>query len=141
LADLTIATIVFVAIVPYAKKHLSALLIELCARSSGEVFGLLSRTSPLAPRSFDCALDYKPQLGSDKTVILEMAIPIKGALVAETPPPNRANATFALGLLGDLSGRGELKRMCRDEYLPPEFRLYAVRYMFNLGTERDERCV
>lgn len=35
LADLTIATIVFVAIVPYAKKDLSALLIEPCARSSG----------------------------------------------------------------------------------------------------------
>lgn len=47
LADLTIATIVFVAIVPYAKKDLSVLLIELCARSSGQVFGLLSRTSPL----------------------------------------------------------------------------------------------
>lgn len=47
LADLTIATKVFVAIVPYAKKDLSALLIEACARSSGQFFGLLSRTLPL----------------------------------------------------------------------------------------------
>ena len=31
--------------------------------------------------------------------------------------------------------------MCADESLPSEFRLYAVRYMFDLGVERDEGCL
>jgi HEAT repeat protein len=78
------------------------------------------------------------KLAEDKVVV---AIPaIKEALAVETVPRNRSNIAFALGLLGDPSGRDELKKMCTDEDLPPEFRLDAVRYMFDLGIEKDESC-
>lgn len=79
------------------------------------------------------------KLAEDKVVD---AVPaIKEALAAETVPRHRANIALALGLLGDPSGRSELKKMCADENFPPEFRLYAVRYMFDLGSERDEGCL
>jgi HEAT repeat protein len=70
------------------------------------------------------------------------AVPaIKEALAVETVPRNRSNIAFALGLLGDPSGPDELKKMCTDEHLPPEFRLDAVQYMFDLGIEKDEGCL
>lgn len=70
------------------------------------------------------------------------AVPaIKATLAAETVPRDRANIAFALGLLGDPSGRDELKRMCADESFPSEFRLYAVRYISDLGVETDEGCL
>jgi HEAT repeat protein len=70
------------------------------------------------------------------------AVPaIKEALAVEIVPRDRANIALALGPLGDPSGRDELKKMCTDEDLPPEFRLDAVRYMFDLGIEKDEGCL
>lgn len=79
------------------------------------------------------------KLAEDKVV---GAVPaIKEALAAETVPRDRVNIALALGLLGDPSGRDELKRRCADENFPPEFRLYAVRYMFDLGAENDEGCL
>lgn len=79
------------------------------------------------------------KLAEDKVV---GAVPaMKAALASETVPRDRANIAFALGLLGDPSGRDELKRMCADESFPSEFRLYAVRYMSDLGVERDEGCL
>jgi HEAT repeat protein len=79
------------------------------------------------------------KLAEDKAVD---AVPaIKQALAAEMVARNQANIALALGLLGDPSGRDELKRMCADENFPPEFRLYAVRYMFDLGSEKDEGCL
>ena len=79
------------------------------------------------------------KLAEDKVV---GAVPaIKAALAAETVPRDRANIALALGLLGDPSGHDELKRMCADENFPSEFRLYAVRYMFDLGAEKHEGCL
>ena len=70
------------------------------------------------------------------------AIPeVKEALAAEKIPRTRVNIAVGLGLLGDPGGRDELKRLCADENFPPEFRLYAVRYMFDLGVEKDEGCL
>ena len=79
------------------------------------------------------------KLAEDKVVD---AVPaVKEALAAETVPRDRADIALALGLLGDPSGRDELKKMCADENFPPEFRLYAVGYMFDLGIERDKGCL
>jgi len=78
------------------------------------------------------------KLAEDKVV---GAVPaIKAALAAESVPRDRVNIAFALGLLGDPSGRDELKRMCADESFPSEFRLYAVRYMSDLGAGGNEGC-
>jgi HEAT repeat protein len=79
------------------------------------------------------------KLAEDKTVD---AIPaVKQAVAAEKTPRTRVNIAVALGLLGDPGGRDELKKVCADGDFPPEFRLYAVRYMFDLGVERDEDCL
>lgn len=79
------------------------------------------------------------KLAEDKVV---GAIPaMKAALAVETVPRDRTNIAFALGLLGEPSGRDELKRMCADDSFPSDIRLYAVRYMFDLGVERDEGCL
>ncbi|HXY48827.1 MAG TPA: HEAT repeat domain-containing protein [Terriglobales bacterium] len=79
------------------------------------------------------------KLAEDKVI---NAVPaIKEALAAETVPRDRVNLALTLGLLGHPSGPDELKRMCADENFPPEFRLYAVRYMFDLGTENDDGCL
>lgn len=70
------------------------------------------------------------------------AIPaIKAALAAETVSRARVNIALALGLLGDRAGPDELKKVCADKDLTPEFRLYAVRYMFDLHFQKDEHCV
>jgi HEAT repeat protein len=79
------------------------------------------------------------KLAEDKAVD---AIPaVKQAMAAERTPRTRVNIAVALGLLGDSGGRDELKKVCADGDFPPEFRLYAVRYMFDLGVERDEDCL
>jgi HEAT repeat protein len=79
------------------------------------------------------------KLAEDKVV---GAVPaIKAALATESVPRDRTNIALALGLLGDPSGRDELKRMCADESFPSAFRLDAVRYMSDLGVERDEGCL
>jgi len=70
------------------------------------------------------------------------AIPgIKEALESERVPRTRVNIALALGLLGDSRGRDELKTLCSDRSFPPEFRLYAVRYMFDLHDEKGEGCL
>jgi hypothetical protein len=79
------------------------------------------------------------KLAEDKAVD---AIPaVRRAMAAERTPRTRVNIAVALGLLGDPSGRDELIELCADGDFPPEFRLYAVRYMFDLGVERDEDCL
>ncbi len=70
------------------------------------------------------------------------AIPaVRHALSAEKIPRARVNIAVALGLLGDSGGRKELKKLCADEGFPAEFRLYAVRYMFDLHVEKDGDCL
>ena len=79
------------------------------------------------------------KLAEDKAID---AIPeVKEALAAEKVPRTRVNIAVGLGLLGDPGGRDELKRVCADQNFPPEFRLYAVRYMFDLHVEKDEGCL
>jgi HEAT repeat protein len=79
------------------------------------------------------------KLSEDK---VSAAVPaIRGALAVEKVPRARVNIAVALGLLGDKSGRDELKKVCADGDFPSEFRLYAVRYMFDLGVENDEDCL
>jgi len=79
------------------------------------------------------------KLSEDK---VSAAVPaIRGALAVEKVPRARVNIAVALGLLGDKSGRDELKKVCADGDFPSEFRLYAVRYMFDLGVEKDEDCL
>ncbi len=78
------------------------------------------------------------KLAEDKTVD---AIPaIKEALIAEKIPRDRVNMAVALGLLGDQSGKDELKKVCADSSVSPEFQLYAVRYMFDLHSQ-DGDCL
>ena len=78
------------------------------------------------------------KLAEDKAV---NAIPaIKEALVVEKNPRARVNIALALGLLGDQAEREELTKICADTTFVPEFRLYAVRYTFDLHFQ-DERCL
>lgn len=78
------------------------------------------------------------KLAEDKEV---GAIPaIKKALTVESIPRDRVNMAVALGLLGDQSGNDELKKICADSAVIPEFRLYAVRYMFDLHSQ-DGDCL
>ena len=57
------------------------------------------------------------KLAEDKTVD---AIPaIKEALIAEKIPRDRVNMAVALGLLGDRSGKDELKKVCADSSVIP----------------------
>jgi HEAT repeat protein len=79
------------------------------------------------------------KLAEDKAVDTIPAV--KEALVVEKTPRARVNIAVALGLLGDPGGHDELKRVCGDKNFPPEFRLYAVRYMFDLGVAKDEDCL
>jgi hypothetical protein len=53
---------------------------------------------------------------------------------------NRVNIALALALLGDPVGSAELKKVCADNNFILEFRLYAVRYMFDLHIENDRDC-
>jgi HEAT repeat protein len=70
------------------------------------------------------------------------AIPaIEQALTVEKVPRDRVNIALALALLGDKLGSAELKKICADKTFVPEFRLYAVRYMFDLHIQKDEDCL
>lgn len=79
------------------------------------------------------------ELAEDKAV--EAVPAVKQALVLENAPRARVNIALALGLLGDPGGHDELKKICGDRNFPTEFRLYAVRYMFDLGGTKDEDCL
>lgn len=79
------------------------------------------------------------KLAEDKAID---AIPeVKEALAAEKDPRTRVNLAVGLGLLGDPGGRDELEGLCADQNFPPEFLLYAVRYIFDLRVEKDEGCL
>jgi HEAT repeat protein len=94
-----------------------------------------------ALKSSDADVRYLSAMKLAEDKVLAAVPAMKAALASETVPRDRANIAFSLGLLGDPSGRDELKRMCADEGFPSEFRLYAVRYMSDLGVERDEGCL
>jgi hypothetical protein len=70
------------------------------------------------------------------------AIPaIQQAAAEEKVPRARANIALALAMLGEQIGKIELKRMCADRGFAPEFRLYAVRYMFDLHSPDGPDCL
>jgi HEAT repeat protein len=70
------------------------------------------------------------------------AIPAMRQAVAEEKVPRaRVNVALALGMLGDPTGKIELKKMCADRGFVTEFRLYAVRYMFDLQSPDDPDCL
>jgi hypothetical protein len=81
LSDVAFAAITSLGIVVYVKKHLRLLLIELCGTAERASFWLAfsNVTLVLVPLIF--ALDYKLELGPDKSVILEMAAQLKYALI------------------------------------------------------------
>ena len=67
------------------------------------------------------------------------AIPaIEETLAAEKVPRSRVNIALALGQLGDQTGLTELRNACADSNFVPEFRLYAVTYMFDLHSQTEE---
>ena len=79
------------------------------------------------------------QLAEDKAVD---AIPaIEQALAVEKESRARVNIALALALLGDKAGNTELDAICSNKTFVPEFRLYAVRYMFDLHSAKDENCL
>lgn len=94
-----------------------------------------------ALKSSDADVRYLSAMKLAEDKVLAAVPAIRETLAAETVPRDRANIALALGLLEDPSGRAELKKMCADENFPPEFRLYAVRYMFDLGVEDDGGCL
>jgi len=81
LSDVVIAMLLFVGAVLYIRKHLSALLIELCGTAQRASFWLAfsNVTLVLVPLIF--ALDYKPELGADRNFIFEMATQLKHAII------------------------------------------------------------
>ena len=79
------------------------------------------------------------KLEEDKAVDATLAI--EEALAAEKIPRARVNIALALGLLGDPAGHDELKKVCADKDFVPEFRLHAVRYMFDLHFQKEEDCL
>ena len=81
LADVVIVTVLFVAIVAYVKRHLQALLVELCGTMERASFWLAFSNVVLVLVPLIFALDYKPRLGPAKNVIFEMATQIKYALI------------------------------------------------------------
>jgi len=79
------------------------------------------------------------KLAEDKAV---NAVPaIKEALDVEKVPRAHVNISLALALLGDPAGTAELKSICADKNFAPEFRLYAVHYMFDLHVPKDTDCL
>ena len=81
LADVVIVAILFVGIVAYVKRHLLALLVELCGTMERASFWLAFSNVALVLVPLIFALDYKPELGPDKNMIFEMATQIKHALM------------------------------------------------------------
>lgn len=79
------------------------------------------------------------QLAQDQSLVAVGAI--QNALASETVPRTRVNLALALGLLGDPVGRKELLSICADKTYVPEFRLYAVRYMFDLHFNDEQECL
>lgn len=81
LADLVITITLFMGIVAYVQRHLRALLIELCGTIDRASFWLAFSNVALVLVPLIFALDYRPELGPDKNVILEMATQVRYALI------------------------------------------------------------
>src|SRR5215831_5034719 len=80
LSDVAIAAAMFVGIVEYVKRHLKALLIELCGTAERANFWLAFSNVTLVVVPLIFALDYRPEFGPDRRAIFEMATQIEHAL-------------------------------------------------------------
>ena len=64
------------------------------------------------------------------------AIPaIIGALKSEKVPETKTNIALALAEMGQEEGFATLRRTCDSQDVPASIRLYAVKYMLDLGNE------
>lgn len=81
LADVAITAILFIGIAAYIKRHLQALLVELCGTIERASFWLAFSNVALVLVPLIFALDYQPEPGQDKNLILEMATQIKYSLI------------------------------------------------------------
>lgn len=81
LIDVAMAAALFMGIVGYVKRHLKALLIELCGTPERANFWLAFCNVTLVVVPLILALDYWPELGPDRSAIFEMATQIKHALL------------------------------------------------------------
>ena len=81
LADVGFTAILFIGIAAYIKRHLQALLIELCGTIERASFWLAFSNVSLVLVPLIFALDYKPEPGQDKNLIFEMATQIKYSLI------------------------------------------------------------
>jgi hypothetical protein len=82
LGDLMVAVLLCTGIVLYVAKHLRSLLIELCETAERANFWLaFSNVSLVLLVPLIFALEYKPEFGSDKPVVFEVATQLKYALI------------------------------------------------------------
>jgi len=66
----------------------------------------------------------------------EDAVPaITEALDRENNPETRVNMALALAQLGSERGTDALRQLCSDPHLTPTFRVYAMKYLLDLGNE------
>lgn len=81
LADIGLVAAFSIGLMAYVKKHLKALLIELCGTEERASFWLAfsNVTLVLVPLIF--ALDYSPEFGPNRNFILEMATQLKHAII------------------------------------------------------------
>ncbi|MGH9500082.1 MAG: HEAT repeat domain-containing protein [Terriglobales bacterium] len=94
-----------------------------------------------ALRNADASVRYLAAMKLAEDKVVDATPAIEQALAVEKVPRDRVNFALALALLEDPSGRVELKHICSDRNFVPEFRLYAVRYMFDVHVEKDEDCL
>ena len=81
LVDVGLVAVLSVGLVAYVKTHLNSLLIELCGTAERASFWLAFSNVALVLVPLIFALDYKPELGPERTAIFEMATQLKYALV------------------------------------------------------------
>ena len=81
LFDVGLAALLSIVLVVYVRAPLRSLLIELCGTKERASFWLAFSNVSLVIAPMIFALDYKPEFGPEKTVILEMATQIKHSLI------------------------------------------------------------
>jgi HEAT repeats len=94
-----------------------------------------------ALKNADASVRYLAAMKLAEDKVTDAVPAIEQALATEKLPRDRVNLALALGLLGDQLGRDELTKICADKGFVPEFRLYAVRYMFDLHVPKNGNCM
>ena len=80
-SDVAVTAFLLIGIILYVRRHLRALLIELCGTEVRANFWLALSNVTLLLVPLILALDYKPEFGPHTTVIFEMATQLKYALI------------------------------------------------------------